>query len=79
MKLFLVRHAQSENNVLWGKFGTDDLESRSADPKITDTGHQQASLLAKHLLEKNLIPKDDPVNGARLYCSLMTRSIQTAE
>ena len=79
MKLFLVRHAQSENNVLWGEFGTDDLKARSADPQITDTGHHQAALLAKHLVDQGLIPKDNHEGRTYLYCSLMTRSIQTAE
>lgn len=85
MKLYLVRHAQSANNLRWN--GSDHVEGRSPDPEITDIGHQQAELLAKHLAHPQAEPRQHPFSSVRhtgyglthLYCSLMTRSILTAQ
>ncbi|MEE8365572.1 MAG: histidine phosphatase family protein [Gammaproteobacteria bacterium] len=84
MKLYLVRHAQSENNVLW--LGADNTDGRSSDPEITATGHQQAEQLAQHLAHPQGEPRQHPYNPVEtthfglthVYCSLMTRSILTA-
>lgn len=84
MKLYLIRHAQSENNVLWQ--GSDHFDGRSSDPEITDTGHQQAEQLAQHLAHPEGEPRQHPFNPVKtthyglthVYCSLMTRSILTA-
>lgn len=85
MKLYLLRHAQSANNAIWN--GNDNTEGRSSDPEITDTGHRQAELLAQHLIHPLGESRQQPFNPSRdtryelthLYCSLMTRSILTAE
>lgn len=85
MKLYLVRHAQSANNQLWN--GTNHVDGRTPDPEITDVGHQQAELLAHHLAHPQGEPRQHPLSAERhtcfglthLYCSLMTRSILTAD
>jgi 2,3-bisphosphoglycerate-dependent phosphoglycerate mutase len=85
MRLYLIRHAESANNVLYA--GTDNVDGRTPDPEITDTGHSQAQLLARHIAEPGNEPRLHPEeNGDRnhyglthLYCSLMTRSMLTAE
>ncbi len=84
MKLYLIRHAQSENNVLWQ--GSDQFDGRSSDPEITKTGHQQAEQLAQHLAHPEGEPLQHPFKPVKtshfglshVYCSLMTRSILTA-
>ena len=85
MKLYLVRHAQSANNVLWN--GTDQVEGRSSDPEITDLGHQQAARVGAHFAQTGNEPRQHPLDEStssdfdltHIYCSLMTRSILTAE
>ena len=85
MKLYLVRHAQSANNVLWN--GSDHVEGRSSDPEITEAGHRQAELLAQHLAHPQGEPRQHPFDSVsqtsygltHVYCSLMTRSLLTAE
>ena len=85
MKLYLIRHAQSANNLLWN--GSDHTDGRSPDPEITDIGHRQAELLAQHLAHPQAEPRQHPFLPAansgfgltHLYCSLMTRSILTAQ
>ena len=47
MKLYLLRHAQSANNLIFT--GNDNVEGRNPDPEITETGRQQAKVLAGHL------------------------------
>jgi len=42
MDLYLVRHAQSQNNALPERL-------RVADPDLTDLGHQQAARLAERV------------------------------
>ncbi|MCP4431257.1 MAG: histidine phosphatase family protein [Gammaproteobacteria bacterium] len=85
MKLYLIRHAQSANNQLWN--GSDQVDGRQPDPEITDIGHRQAELLGEHLAhplaeprQHPYLPVDDSGFGlTHLYCSLMTRSILTAQ
>ncbi len=85
MKLYLLRHAQSANNVIWN--GSDHAEGRSPDPEITNIGHNQAELLARHMAHPESEPRQHPFipvtetgyGLTHLYCSLMTRSILTAE
>jgi len=84
MKLYLIRHAQSENNVMWR--GSDHFDGRHSDPEITKTGHRQAEQLARHLAHPEGEPRQHPFNPVKtthfglthVYCSLMTRSILTA-
>lgn len=82
MQFFFIRHAQSTNNAMALETGAEI--GRSEDPEITETGKQQASLLAKFLQKgdpKELKHCDDGRgNGfgiTHLYCSLMLRSVQT--
>lgn len=90
MHLYLIRHAQSFNNDLYTRTGTS--AGRQADPLLTETGHKQAKLLAEFLAHKTLDQGDSIHHTAagyhlrhnrcgfdltHLYCSLMTRAIQT--
>ena len=85
MKLYLIRHAQSANNAAATNSG--DETERVPDPEITQTGHQQARLLAQHLAlpmgETQQHPLVEGVSSSfgitHLYCSLMTRSVLTAQ
>jgi 2,3-bisphosphoglycerate-dependent phosphoglycerate mutase len=84
MQFYFIRHAQSENNVLWEQTGSS--QGRSSDPELTATGRQQADQLAQFLSHKpaghsaNLW---DPQNRSgfglnHLYTSLMVRAVATA-
>ena len=85
-KLYLIRHAQSENNAIWDGSG-DDQPGRVPDPEITATGHLQSEALAAHLAHPSAEPRQHPYQSApdaqfgltQIYCSLMTRSILTAD
>lgn len=90
MLLYLIRHAQSTNNDLYMRGG--DGNTRSADPPLTELGHRQAQRLGHYLAgappEAGPAPDLNGKYAARhdrlgyrlthLYCSLMTRAIQTA-
>lgn len=71
MRLLLIRHAQSTNNLLY--LQTGGSEGRSADPPLTDLGRGQARALAD-------FARTDETLGAvtHLYSSLTTRAVQTA-
>jgi len=85
MKLYLIRHAQSANNEIYSQAGNEP--GRHPDPEITEAGHRQASLLAAHFAQHDTEPRQRPFQATslqkygltHLYCSLMTRSILTAE
>ena len=84
-RLYLIRHAQSANNEIWD--GSDHMVGRHPDPEITEIGHRQAKTLAEHLAHPQAEPRQHPFEQAQefqfglthVYCSLMTRSILTAE
>jgi 2,3-bisphosphoglycerate-dependent phosphoglycerate mutase len=91
MLLYVIRHAQSANNALYTRTGGS--AGRQADPPLTEVGHRQAQLLAAFLAAAPPEPRADapPLIGeysarhdrrgfglTHLYCSLMTRAIQTA-
>lgn len=90
MILYLIRHAQSENNVLddrrSGQTGPDtEHHLRKPDPGLTERGFAQADHLAKYLA--NCPDKTDIRDGlkdvachriGKLFCSPMKRAIQTA-
>lgn len=84
-RLYLIRHAQSANNETWD--GSDHHPGRAPDPEITALGHRQAETLAAHLAHPQAEPRQHPFVPAEarhfglthVYCSLMTRSILTAE
>jgi 2,3-bisphosphoglycerate-dependent phosphoglycerate mutase len=90
MHLYLIRHAQSVNNDLYARTGGS--AGRHADPPLTEIGHRQAQLLANFLAyaPPDRGQDDPPLVGeyyarhnrrgfalTHLYCSLMTRAIQT--
>lgn len=83
MQLYLIRHAQSENNALWEEAST--RVGRSMDPELTPLGIKQAEVLADFLGRGNpdLALEEDLHNRSgfkltHLYCSLMVRSVATA-
>ena len=84
-KLYLIRHAQSANNEIWD--GSDHHPGRQPDPEITEVGHRQAQSLAEHLVHPHAEPRQHPFVPSEtidfglthVYCSLMTRSILTAQ
>ncbi len=80
MKLYLIRHAQSANNAIYARTGS--YQGGVPDPEITDIGHQQTQRLAQLLADESaeLRPSLSPSGFGltHLYCSLMTRTIQTA-
>jgi 2,3-bisphosphoglycerate-dependent phosphoglycerate mutase len=88
MELYIIRHAQSTNNVL------ADQRDRVEDPPLTAIGERQADLLAEHLAggwqpitwAPVPVPPGVPTQGnrrgyglTRLLCSPMLRSMQTAQ
>jgi 2,3-bisphosphoglycerate-dependent phosphoglycerate mutase len=83
MQFYFIRHAQSQNNAIWDQTGAS--LGRSEDPELTDIGLQQAQVIADFLAKNNLkgpAPENDSQNVrgfpiTHLYCSLMTRSVQT--
>lgn len=83
MRLYFIRHAQSENNLLWDT--NRSSKGRSEDPSITSLGHEQAKLLGAYLRDsKYEFPRNWEQKGkvgfeiTHLYVSLMTRALQTA-
>jgi 2,3-bisphosphoglycerate-dependent phosphoglycerate mutase len=83
MQLYYIRHAQSENNDLWDRTGSD--QGRSEDPKLTEIGVQQAEVVAKFLAQHGSTSREvrrDTLNNrgfhiTHLYSSLMERSVMT--
>ncbi len=84
MELYIIRHAQSENNALWARTGQE--VGRKPDPELTAVGHQQAQHLAQYLSQRPSVNGLDEVarqhnrHGypfTHLYSSLMLRAVQT--
>jgi phosphohistidine phosphatase SixA len=84
MRLYLIRHCESENNALWARTGSAD--GRSEDPHLTTRGERQAEVLASYL-QSARERSDAPFEGGpmreglkitHLYTSLLQRAIQTA-
>lgn len=82
MQLYFIRHAQSANNALWAKSGSD--EGRSHDPELTPTGKEQARFLAEYFKaakdpyeREGGYPYGRPALLTHIYCSLMLRSVAT--
>ena len=61
MDLYIVRHAET-----YGNTGADD----SADPVLTQRGHEQARLLAERLAD---------LRFDAVYCSPLLRAVETAQ
>lgn len=67
VKLLLIRHAQSQNNVIEDR--PDYAQARQPDPPLTAHGHASARQFAQ----------DADLGGVtHLYTSLMLRAVQTA-
>ena len=83
MRIFFVRHGQSENNLLWAR--TQSRKGRLADPVITDLGKRQLAYTAQFLdycLTGDISAGCDPCcctesGVVYLFCSLMERSVQS--
>jgi len=83
MRLYLIRHGQSVNNLLWAETQSD--QGRSVDPVLTDTGRAQAECAARFMRDElhTHLPLNGQANEAArpmlLYTSLMTRAVETGE
>lgn len=74
MRLFLIRHAQSENNILT----MDTLHLRKVDPDLTPLGYQQRQHLSRFLAAQRTA-SDSGFQITHLYASAMYRSLLTAQ
>lgn len=72
MELYLIRHAQSTNQVL------DEPGERIFDPRLTQLGERQAALLAEHLGAGKEGARSSGGAIESLVCSPMWRALQTA-
>jgi 2,3-bisphosphoglycerate-dependent phosphoglycerate mutase len=83
MHLYFIRHAQSQNNLLYEQTGS--WTGRNEDPELSETGQHQAQALAQFLAcrEDDFDPnqRDDANRSGfgitHVYASLMTRAIST--
>jgi 2,3-bisphosphoglycerate-dependent phosphoglycerate mutase len=84
MRIFFVRHGQSDNNALWAR--TQSHHGRVPDPDLTELGKRQLAYTAQFLdycLSGENGFAGDPSYASTesgvvyLFCSLMERSIQS--
>lgn len=83
MRLYFVRHGQSENNLLWVKTGSS--EGRVPDPALTEVGRHQAGEVARFMdqmhrqaSEKDRsYAEDGRFHVTHCYTSLMARAVAT--
>lgn len=71
MKIFFIRHAESENNKNW--FFHRDNTGRLNDPYLSDLGQQQVGCLTSFLSEHL-----EEFDFTRMYISPFLRTLQTA-
>jgi len=71
MDLLLIRHAQSENNLVWAQTGA--AIGRVPDPLLTPLGQRQAAAVAQALAQGRYAAPPTV-----LYASLMSRAVLTA-
>lgn len=82
MELYFIRHGQSVNNANWSNPGY----AESPDPVLTETGQEQAQILAQYLKKNQTITNDREWNIqnrygfglTHIYTSLMERAAFTA-
>jgi 2,3-bisphosphoglycerate-dependent phosphoglycerate mutase len=79
MRLYFIRHGQSENNALYAANGND--VERVDDPQLTEIGKRQAQATAAYLASSQDPVDEDAGDGTfqltHLYASLMQRSLAT--
>jgi 2,3-bisphosphoglycerate-dependent phosphoglycerate mutase len=82
MQFYFIRHAQSTNNLLWDRTGSNN--DRVEDPPLTDIGWEQARFLAEFLQngppEGGNLQDSNKSTGCgitHLYSSLMLRAVET--
>jgi 2,3-bisphosphoglycerate-dependent phosphoglycerate mutase len=83
MQLFYIRHAQSENNLLYDT--TKSNQGRNEDPELSELGRKQVKYLSDHLKKSSKIRIQSECQSnqygygfTHIYTSLMTRAIRTA-
>ena len=75
MNLFLIRHAESKNNIC------KNYQERVSDPELTENGHLQSTYLAEflqkglHLSQREFEENERPFD--QIFCSAMQRSLET--
>ncbi len=74
MHVYLIRHAQSENNILTA----ETMQRRKVDPDLTELGYRQREALAEYLANESGLGNDG-FGISRLYTSPMYRSLLTAQ
>ncbi len=74
MQVYLIRHAQSENNIL----SEESMHRRKVDPALTELGYRQREILAD-FLASGRETKDERFEISHLYTSAMYRSLLTAQ
>ena len=74
MHVYLIRHAQSENNVLT----ESTIHQRKVDPDLTALGYRQRDQLASFLMKQHGAV-DAGIGITRLYTSAMYRSLLTTQ
>ena len=72
MQVYLIRHAQSENNALTA----DSMHRRKVDPGLTELGYQQRERLADWLGNE---ASDGELDIDQLFTSAMVRSLLTSQ
>ncbi|MEM7335142.1 MAG: histidine phosphatase family protein [Chloroflexota bacterium] len=83
MELYIIRHAQSQNNEIWARTGAE--VGRFPDPELTEVGLRQADCVGQRFAEENTaVTHAQPMMHNRhgyplthLYASLQTRAVQT--
>jgi 2,3-bisphosphoglycerate-dependent phosphoglycerate mutase len=85
MQLYLIRHAQSTNNIIYDNTGADI--GRSDDPELTGLGRNQAQSVARFIAkqmndgknsEQSYCQTKKDLHLTYLYTSLMIRALNTA-
>ncbi len=74
MRLYLIRHGESENNVLIH----ETIYRRKVDPDLTARGYEQRDLLARHIASET-DGIDERYAITHLYTSAMYRSLLTSQ
>lgn len=85
MEVYLIRHGQSQNNVLESALpGSPAAQgSRHQDPELTAKGKEQAQCVAGFIAQGGHLYPEDREAGRllldQLYCSPMIRALHTAQ